>query len=153
MRDFPVFFHESFPFSCYFFTSDLTLSTQCQKWCSQIQNRTGKTWYKSNRLQMFFKIGVLKISQNSQQNTCVRVSFKKVAGLRPCNIIKKRIQHRCFLVKFAKLLWTPFFTEHLRWLLLVITSLTPDSLPWVRRFHLTTRHFSKTAYYLRFCRR
>ena len=31
-------------------------------------------------------------------------------------IYKKRLQHRCFSVKFAKFLRTPFFKEHLRWL-------------------------------------
>ena len=35
-----------------------------------------------------------------------------------CNFIKKRLWHRCFPVNFAKFLRTPFFTEHLRWLLL-----------------------------------
>ena len=35
-----------------------------------------------------------------------------------CNSIKKRLQHRCFPVKFAKFLITAFFTKHLRWLLL-----------------------------------
>ena len=44
--------------------------------------------------------------------------FNKAADLKVCNFIKKRLQHRCFPVTFAKLLWTPFFTEHLRWLLL-----------------------------------
>ena len=37
---------------------------------------------------------VLKILQNSQEKTCVR------------------LWHRCFPVNFAKLLRTPFFTEH-----------------------------------------
>ena len=63
--------------------------------------------------------------------------FKKVAGLKLCNIVKTRLQHRCFPVKFAKSLRTPLFTEHLWWRLLVIISLTPDSLAWVnRRFRL-----------------
>ena len=44
--------------------------------------------------EMFFKIGVLK-------------NF----------FIKKRLQHRCFLVNITKILRTPFFIEHL-WLLL-----------------------------------
>ena len=35
-----------------------------------------------------------------------------------CNFIKKRLWHRCFPVNFAKFPRTPFFTEHLRWLLL-----------------------------------
>ena len=44
--------------------------------------------------------------------------FNKDAGLQVCNSIKKRLQHRCFLVKFAKFLRTPFLKEPLRWLLL-----------------------------------
>ena len=32
--------------------------------------------------------------------------------------MKKRLQRRGFPVKFAKFLKTPFFTEHLQWLLL-----------------------------------
>ena len=34
------------------------------------------------------------------------------------NVFKKRLQHRCFSVKFAKFLRTTFFTEHLRCLFL-----------------------------------
>ena len=40
----------------------------------------------------------LEISQNSQENTCARVSF----------LLKKRPWHRCFLVNFAKFARTPF---------------------------------------------
>ena len=32
--------------------------------------------------------------------------FNKVAGLKACNFMKKRLQHRCFPVKFAKFLRT-----------------------------------------------
>ena len=35
-----------------------------------------------------------------------------------CNFIKKRLQHRCFPMKFAKFFRAPFFTEHLQWLIL-----------------------------------
>ena len=42
--------------------------------------------------------------------------FNKVAG--PATLLKKRLWHRCFPVNFAKFPRTPFFTEHLRWLLL-----------------------------------
>ena len=38
--------------------------------------------------------------------------FDKVAGFQVCNFIKKRLQHSCFLVIFAKFLKTPLFTEH-----------------------------------------
>ena len=50
----------------------------------------------------------LEISQNSQESTCVRASFLK------------RDSGRCFPVNFANFLRTPFLTEHLRWLLLLV---------------------------------
>ena len=57
----------------------------------------------------------LDISQNSQENTCVRVSFFKVTGL----FFKVTgLWHRCFPVNSAKFLRTPFRTAHLWWLLL-----------------------------------
>ena len=57
----------------------------------------------------------LEISQNSQENTYARVSF--LITLRG-NFIEKRLWHRCFPVNLAKFLRTPFFKEHLRYLLL-----------------------------------
>ena len=42
--------------------------------------------------------------------------FNKDAGPLACSFIKKRLQHRCFPVKFGKFLRIPFLTEHLRWL-------------------------------------
>ena len=42
--------------------------------------------------------------------------------------IEKRLQHRCFLVNFAKLLGTAFFIEHLRWLLLQSFALSACSI-------------------------
>ena len=62
---------------------------------------------RSSRQEVFCEKVFLKISQNSQENTWDRVSF-----------LKKRLWHRCSPVNFAKLLRTPFFTEHLWWLLL-----------------------------------
>ena len=46
--------------------------------------------------------------------------FNIVSGLQACNFIKKRLQHRCFLVNIANFLRTVFFVENLRWLLLVL---------------------------------
>ena len=64
----------------------------------------------------FVKKVFLEISQNSQENTRAKVSFfDKVAGLRPA---KKRLWHRSFPVNFVKFQRSPFFIEHLRWLLL-----------------------------------
>ena len=51
---------------------------------------------------MFFRI-----SQISQENTCVGILFSNVAGLKACNFVKKRLQHRCLPLKFAKYLRTP----------------------------------------------
>ena len=34
--------------------------------------------------------------------------FNKVVGLKACNFIKRRLQHKCFPVKFAKCLRVPF---------------------------------------------
>ena len=61
-----------------------------------------------------------KISQNSQENTCVRVSLNKVAGRRPTTLLKRRLWHRSFRMNFTKFLRALFFSEHLRWLLLYL---------------------------------
>ena len=55
----------------------------------------------------------LEISENSQENTCARVSFL-IKLQRPATLLKKRLWHRCFPVNFAKFLRIPFLTEHLR---------------------------------------
>ena len=55
----------------------------------------------------------LEISQNSQENTCARVT-----GIRPVTLFKKRLWRRCFPVNFVKFLRTPFIIEHFWWLLL-----------------------------------
>ena len=47
----------------------------------------------------------LKISQNSQENTCARVCSR----FQPATLLKKRLWHRCFPVNFAKLLRTLFY--------------------------------------------
>ena len=44
--------------------------------------------------------------------------FNKAVGLKACNSIKIMPQHRCFPVKCAKFLRTPFFTEEFLRLLL-----------------------------------
>ena len=62
----------------------------------------------SNRSQMFFKIGVLKSFANFTGKHLCWISFNKVVGLKAWNCIKKRLQHRCFPVKFAKFLRTRF---------------------------------------------
>ena len=46
----------------------------------------------------------LKFLQNSHENTCAGVFFKKFAGLKPSTLFNKRLQQGCFPVNFAKLL-------------------------------------------------
>ena len=51
------------------------------------------------------------------EHLCQRLSFDKIAGLRPATLLKKILWHRCFPVNFVKFLRTPFFIELLWWLL------------------------------------
>ena len=46
----------------------------------------------------------LKISQISQENTWIGVFFDKVEVLQSASFLRKRLQHKCFPVNFAKLL-------------------------------------------------
>ena len=52
------------------------------------------------------------------EHLCQSLFFNKVAGLRPATLFKKRLWHRCFPMNFVKFLSTPFYIEHLWWLLL-----------------------------------
>ena len=66
---------------------------------------------------MLLKIGAPKNFENLIGRTPALESlFKKAAGPEACNFIKKRLQHRCFSVKFANFLRAPFSTEDHRWL-------------------------------------
>ena len=56
--------------------------------------------------QPFAKQVFLKISQNAQENTYVRVSLL-------INVFKKRFRHKCFPVNFVKFFKTACFVEHL----------------------------------------
>ena len=51
----------------------------------------------------------LEFSQNSQENTCTRVSFLIKLQAPPATLLKKGLWHRCFPVNFTKFLRTPFF--------------------------------------------
>ena len=64
----------------------------------------------------------LEISQNSQENTCARVSFfNKAADLRSstllkkqaCNFIKKETHAKVNSCEFCGIFKNTFFTEHL----------------------------------------
>ena len=64
---------------------------------------------RSSRPEVFCKRGVqLEILQNSQKNTCAKVSFLIRLGLRPATVLKKRLWRRGFPVNFLKFLRTLF---------------------------------------------
>ena len=76
---------------------------------------------RSSRPEVFCRKALLKVTQNSQVNTLL---IKLQTG-GACNFIKKRLQHRSFPVKFAKLLRTPILNNICERLLLDPTCYTP----------------------------
>ena len=57
--------------------------------------------------EMFYKRHCSSQFRNIRRKTLVLESlFNNVAGLKACNFIKKRLQHRCFPVNIAKFLRT-----------------------------------------------
>ena len=78
----------------------LRMKSQKQSFAAVLQNKCFLKFYK-----LYGKTSVLESR------------FNKAAGLKACIFIKKRLQHMCFPVNFAKVLRTLIFKEHLRWLL------------------------------------
>ena len=75
---------------------------------------------RSSRPEVFCTKGVLKnFAKFTRKHLCQGLFFNKVADLRPATLLKKRLWHRRFPVDFEKNLRTPFFTEHLQWLLYI----------------------------------
>ena len=52
---------------------------------------------------------VLKVSLDNKNTHVLESLFNKVAGLKACSLIKKRLQHKCLTVINAKVLRTAFF--------------------------------------------
>ena len=51
-----------------------------------------------------------EICRNNYRKTLVLGAlFNKAAGVKACNVIKKRLQHRCFAMNIAKSLRTAFY--------------------------------------------
>ena len=73
----------------------------------------------------------LKISQNSQENTCARASFLIKLQAEPCSFIKKEALAQVFSCGFCEIFKNTFFIEHLRWLLLLLV------LNFIRNFALS----------------
>ena len=67
----------------------------------------GLFWASKARGGVVWKKVILETLQNSQENTCAKVSFLiKLQG--PATLFKKRLWHRCFSVNFTKFLKPPF---------------------------------------------
>ena len=66
----------------------------------------------------------LEISQNSQENSCARVFFNKVACLRPATLFKNGLWYRCFPVNFANFIRILFLQNTFGWLFLLKLSQT-----------------------------
>ena len=61
----------------------------------------------SGRLEVFCEKGVLRnVAKFTEKHLCQSLFFNKAAGLKPATLLKKRLWHRCFPVKFAKFLKT-----------------------------------------------
>ena len=67
-------------------------------------------WFKVvwSHPEVFYKKVFLEISQNSQENTCARVSFLKICRPEACNFIKNEALAQMFSCNFVKFLRTPF---------------------------------------------
>ena len=67
---------------------------------------------------MFYEKSVIEISQNSQENTCARVSFLIKLQVLACNLIKKETLAQVFSCEFCKMFKNNFFLRTPPWLLL-----------------------------------
>ena len=77
-------------------------NTQCWSSCPEVFNKKGF-------LRNFLKF--------TGKHLCQSLFFTKVAGQKPATLTKRRLCHRCFPMDFVKFLRTPFYIEHLWWLL------------------------------------
>ena len=90
--------------------------------------------------------------RKSESSNSSKVSISRSSRLRPATLLKKRLCHRCFPVNFVKFLRTPFFTEHLWWLLLhwinsLFPSRTINRLLYPRIILLSSFHLKQIGYW------
>ena len=79
--------------------------------------------FRSSCPEVFCKESVLRnFTKFTGKQLCQSLFFNAVAGVRPPNLLKKRLWRSCFSVNFVKFLRRPFYIEHLWWLLLDFTS-------------------------------
>ena len=74
--------------------------------------------------EVFCEKGALKNFANFRgKHLCWKLLFNKVAGLKTCSFIKKRLQRKCFPLKFAKFLRAPIVKN-------ICERLLPKSKKW-----------------------
>ena len=97
---------------------------------------TPNTWLiHMQPLQIFYKINVLKLRKIQRKKLLLESLFNKVVGPKAWNLIKKRLQHRCFPVNFVLFVKKPYLQNTFGWLLLLIPLFQP------RFYSLTTLFF------------
>ena len=126
----------------------------CMWMCISVCMKLRKQQRQSSR--SVLQKGVLRnFAKFLRRQPCQSLFFNKVAGLRPATLLKKRLWHSCFPVNFVKFLRTPFFIEHLWWLLLeqydfpVITTMPQWQLMHLgRMIYGYTSHIFVYSFYL-----
>ena len=107
--------------------------------------------FRSTRPEVFCIKGVLKHFANfTGKHLRQSLFFNKVADLRLATLLKNRPWYRCFSVNFAKFLRTPFFTEHLQWLLLKFISHHIKEMLYVNINLMGNKPWSKYKHFLLF---
>ena len=85
------------------------------------KERKKSATHRSSRQRCSFRKAVLKhFAIFTGKHLLLESLFKKVADLKPCNFIKKKLQHRCFSVNIAEFLRTPILKNICERLLLSI---------------------------------
>ena len=115
-----LIFKEIWKFSaCFVFLRNFGSSFVSSNYLTQNQVMAKLTNFRSSRREVFCKKGVLRnFTKFIGKHLYQSLFFNKVAGLRPATSLKKRLWYKFFPVNFVKFQRTPFFTEHVWWLLL-----------------------------------
>ena len=100
---------------------------------------------RSSHRRRSIKTGVLKISKNSQENTCARVSFL-IKLQDACNFIKKETLVHAFSCEFLEIFKITFLTEHF-WT--IASSLSRYHIHLYSEAYLENSRISTLGFFLR----
>ena len=103
------------------------------------------------RPEVFCRKGALRnFAKLTGKNLCQSLFFNKVAGLKPETLLKRRLWHRYFPVKFTKFLRTPFLWNTSGRLLLEVANNIQYNFVKSNTFLLTStqrKAFSKSKFF------